>query len=88
MGSTTRAHTRMQAKTLPQLAGELGELQASAAANRLRPDQLAGGTFTLSNIGTIGGTYASPLVNPPEVGAGPAAARGWARGWVGGWAGG
>jgi 2-oxoisovalerate dehydrogenase E2 component (dihydrolipoyl transacylase) len=28
---------------------------------------ISGGTFTISNIGTIGGTYATPLVNPPEV---------------------
>ena len=42
-------------------------------AHRLPPHppapqaDITGGTFTISNIGTIGGTYATPLVNPPEV---------------------
>ena len=55
------------ARSVADLAAELGRLQAAAAAAALRPEDLAGGTFTLSNIGSIGGTYATPLVNPPEV---------------------
>eukprot|EP00887_Chlorella_sp_A99_P002152 scaffold21.g2152.t1 len=54
-------------KSIADIAQELGRLQAAAAANQLRPADLAGGTFTLSNIGSIGGTYATPLINPPEV---------------------
>lgn len=49
-----------------ELAAELGRLQAAAAANKLTQADTSGGTFTLSNIGTIGGTYATPLVNVPE----------------------
>lgn len=55
-----------QDKTVPQLAAELLRLQAAAAANKLSAGDTSGGTFTLSNIGSIGGTYATPLVNPPE----------------------
>eukprot|EP00960_Hanusia_phi_P066772 766471-Hanusia_phi.AAC.3 len=37
-----------------------------ARANKLGKEDLAGGTITLSNIGTIGGTYTSPILNPGE----------------------
>lgn len=57
----------VQDKSVLQLAAELSRLQAAAAANKLSQADITGGTFTLSNIGTIGGTYATPLVNPPEV---------------------
>lgn len=55
------------ARSIAEIAQELVRLQAAAVVNQLRPEDLAGGTFTLSNIGTVGGTYATPLVNPPEV---------------------
>lgn len=50
-----------------QLASELAALAAAAADNRLTPADVAGSTFSISNIGTMGGTYATPLVNSPEV---------------------
>jgi hypothetical protein len=68
----------LQDKTVLELAGELARLQAAAAANRLSPEDVAGGTFSISNIGAIGGTYATPLVNPPEAsGEGVLATGGW-----------
>lgn len=57
----------VQDKTVLELAMELSRLQAAAAANKLGVDDITGGTFSVSNIGAIGGTYATPLVNPPEV---------------------
>uniref|UniRef100_H3CGJ9 Dihydrolipoamide acetyltransferase component of pyruvate dehydrogenase complex n=1 Tax=Tetraodon nigroviridis TaxID=99883 RepID=H3CGJ9_TETNG len=50
-----------------QLAQELNRLQALGAAGQLGSADLSGGTFTLSNIGSIGGTYAKPVILPPEV---------------------
>jgi len=54
-------------KSIAEIAYELGQLQQAAAANALPPDAITGGTFTISNIGSVGGTYATPLVNAPEV---------------------
>ena len=38
-----------------------------ALENKLRPEDISGGTITLSNVGAIGGKYGSPLLNLPEV---------------------
>uniref|UniRef100_A0A8B9CBF7 Dihydrolipoamide acetyltransferase component of pyruvate dehydrogenase complex n=1 Tax=Anser brachyrhynchus TaxID=132585 RepID=A0A8B9CBF7_9AVES len=50
-----------------EIASELNRLQALGSAGQLGTSDLTGGTFTLSNIGTIGGTYAKPVILPPEV---------------------
>lgn len=65
----TCASPTLQDKSILELAAELGRLQAAAAANKLAQADTSGGTLTLSNIGSIGGTYATPLVNPPEASA-------------------
>ncbi|XP_035862953.1 lipoamide acyltransferase component of branched-chain alpha-keto acid dehydrogenase complex, mitochondrial isoform X2 [Sander lucioperca] len=49
------------------IAQELNRLQALGVAGQLGTSELSGGTFTLSNIGSIGGTYAKPVILPPEV---------------------
>ncbi|KAK5655005.1 hypothetical protein OQA88_6764 [Cercophora sp. LCS_1] len=49
------------------IAAELGRLQALGAAGKLSPQDMAGGTITVSNIGSIGGTYLSPVVVEKEV---------------------
>ena len=38
-----------------------------AFSNKLNPEDICGGTITLSNIGAIGGKFGSPLLNLPEV---------------------
>jgi len=58
---------RVQDLSVAQVAGELARLQRAAAANALSPDDVTGGTITVSNIGAIGGTSAAPLVSPPEL---------------------
>uniref|UniRef100_I3JA76 Dihydrolipoamide acetyltransferase component of pyruvate dehydrogenase complex n=1 Tax=Oreochromis niloticus TaxID=8128 RepID=I3JA76_ORENI len=50
-----------------EIALELNRLQVLGASGQLGTADLMGGTFTLSNIGSIGGTYAKPVILPPEV---------------------
>ncbi|XP_072516249.1 lipoamide acyltransferase component of branched-chain alpha-keto acid dehydrogenase complex, mitochondrial [Salminus brasiliensis] len=50
-----------------EIAVELNRLQSLGASGQLGTADLTGGTFTLSNIGSIGGTYAKPVILPPEV---------------------
>ncbi|CAG0884409.1 unnamed protein product [Cyprideis torosa] len=50
-----------------EVAAEIMRFQGLGSRNAFGPRELMGGTFTLSNIGTIGGTYARPVIVPPEV---------------------
>ncbi len=50
-----------------QIAQEVSRLAEAARSGRVTPADLQGGTISISNIGALGGTYASPVVNPPEV---------------------
>jgi 2-oxoisovalerate dehydrogenase E2 component (dihydrolipoyl transacylase) len=49
------------------IAAELNRLQTAAAAGKLSVQDLSGGTISVSNIGTIGGTYLSPVIVEKEV---------------------
>lgn len=55
-------------KTILQLAKEISEVAERARVGRNQPDELKGGTFTLSSIGNVGGLFATPIINYPEVG--------------------
>jgi pyruvate dehydrogenase E2 component (dihydrolipoamide acetyltransferase) len=54
-------------KGLFQLAEELQELGEKARNRKLRVDDLEGGSFSISSLGGIGGTFFTPIVNHPEV---------------------
>ena len=54
-------------KGVIDLAKEMGELSAKARDGKLGPNDLQGGTFTISSLGGIGGTAFTPIVNAPEV---------------------
>ena len=54
-------------KGLLALAGELADVSRRARARKLRPEDLAGGCFSISSLGGIGGTAFTPIVNAPEV---------------------
>lgn len=54
-------------KNIVQLAQELRELAERTRAGKVGPDELQGGTFTITNLGGIGGTSFTPIVNFPEV---------------------
>ncbi len=63
---------------LPLLARELNRLFDAAVAARLTPEELSGGTFTITNLGAFGVDAFTPIVNPPEaaiLGVGRIAAR-------------
>jgi pyruvate dehydrogenase E2 component (dihydrolipoamide acetyltransferase) len=49
------------------IAAELMELSGKARDGKLGPSDMAGGTFTISSLGGIGGTSFTPIVNAPEV---------------------
>ncbi len=53
---------------LVELAAAIGELTATARDGRTQPAQMAGGTFTLTNIGVFGIDAGTPILNPGEAG--------------------
>ena len=54
-------------KSVLQLAAELTELAAKARDRKLQVSDMQGGTFTITNLGGLGGTSFTPIVNYPEV---------------------
>jgi pyruvate dehydrogenase E2 component (dihydrolipoamide acetyltransferase) len=54
--------------SLDELAAEVARLAESARAGSLKPEELRGGTFTVTSAGKLGGLFVTPLVNYPEVG--------------------
>jgi len=53
--------------TIRQLAEEIARLGAGAREKALKLDELSGGTFTITSLGTNGGLFAMPIINYPEV---------------------
>ncbi len=53
--------------SIPEIARALGDIAASARTGKFSVDDLRGSTFTISNLGAIGGTYSTPIINTPEV---------------------
>jgi len=54
-------------KNIVELAAELTQLSKKAREKKITPEEMEGGTFTITNLGGIGGTGFSPIVNHPEV---------------------
>jgi pyruvate dehydrogenase E2 component (dihydrolipoamide acetyltransferase) len=54
-------------KNITELSHELNTLAERARSKKLTPEEMDGGTFTISNLGGIGGTNFSPIVYPPQV---------------------
>ena len=53
--------------SMPQIAQALEDLASRARGSQFTIDDLRGGTFTISNLGAVGGTYSTPIINAPEV---------------------
>lgn len=58
---------QVQTLSIMEIAEALNTVKSKAVNAQLSKAELSGTTITLSNIGVIGGTYATPLVNPPEI---------------------
>ncbi|MBU2882298.1 dihydrolipoyllysine-residue acetyltransferase [Psychrosphaera sp. B3R10] len=56
-----------QSKSIRDIAVDVMAITKSARDGRLAPEQLKNGTISISNIGAIGGTTATPIINKPEV---------------------
>ncbi|MGB3617583.1 MAG: dihydrolipoamide acetyltransferase family protein [Catalinimonas sp.] len=52
---------------LTGLAKRVNDLARRARANKLRPDELAGGTYTISNVGSFGNVMGTPIIMQPQV---------------------
>lgn len=57
----------LDGKTLLRVASELGELSEKARTGKLAAADMQGGNFTVSSLGSLGGTYFTPIINAPEV---------------------
>ncbi len=55
------------ALSIPNIARALADLAARVRGGEFGVNELRGGTFTISNLGAIGGTYSTPIINVPEV---------------------
>jgi len=54
-------------KDIFELAGEIEKLSSKARGGQLSLDDVHGSTFTITNVGAIGGLFATPIINIPEV---------------------
>jgi len=54
-------------KSLKELAADVNNLSKKARDNKLKPEDIKGSTFTISNVGTFGSVMGTPIINQPEV---------------------
>ena len=67
-GLLTPVIHKAQDMTLPQLAQQIAELADKARNNKLKPNDLTGATFTVTNIGSEGAMLDTPILVPPQAG--------------------
>jgi pyruvate/2-oxoglutarate dehydrogenase complex dihydrolipoamide acyltransferase (E2) component len=58
---------RAQRLSLEGIAGAIADLAERARSRRLEPDEVNGGTFTITNPGQFGALLATPIINQPQV---------------------
>jgi pyruvate dehydrogenase E2 component (dihydrolipoamide acetyltransferase) len=58
--------TAAQDRTFPSLARAIADLAERARSKRLKPEEVSGSTFTLTNSGVFGGEFGTPIINQPE----------------------
>ncbi len=57
----------VERKSIIEIAKEIQRLAELAKNRKLKLDDLKGGSFTITNVGSVGGMYSCPIINPPEV---------------------
>lgn len=57
----------VERKGMLHLAAELADLARRTRDGKVKPDELRGSTFTITNAGNIGGTFATPIINFPDI---------------------
>jgi pyruvate dehydrogenase E2 component (dihydrolipoamide acetyltransferase) len=58
---------QVQNKSIFEIAHDINDLSKRTRENKARLDELTGGTFTVTSVGNIGGRFATPILNHPEV---------------------
>lgn len=67
-GLTVPVCKNVDRKTILEVASEVAELSDRARNQRSTMDDISGGTFTITSLGRLGGLFATPIINHPEVG--------------------
>jgi pyruvate dehydrogenase E2 component (dihydrolipoamide acetyltransferase) len=66
-GLTVPVVRRADQRSIVDLAREIARLGADSRAGRLRPEDVGSSTFTVTSLGALGGMFATPVINYPEV---------------------
>lgn len=66
MGLVVPVIREVDRKSLLEVAEEVGTLAARAREGKLAPEDVRGGTFSITNIGSLGGLFSFPIINTPE----------------------
>ena len=53
-------------KSLSEISKEVQDLAVKAREGRIKPEEMKRGTITITNVGSLGGEYATPIINAPE----------------------
>jgi pyruvate dehydrogenase E2 component (dihydrolipoamide acetyltransferase) len=67
LGLTVPVVRRADQRSIVDLAREIARLGADSRAGRLRPEDVGNSTFTVTSLGALGGMFATPVINFPEV---------------------
>lgn len=57
----------IERRSIIEIAQEIDHLASAAKDRKIKLEEIKGGTFTITNIGSVGGMYSSPIINPPEI---------------------
>ena len=57
---------KTETKSLREIRAAVVDLGARARSNKLQPDEISGGTFTVTNLGMFGTDHFTPIINPPD----------------------